>query len=204
MKNLLSLVVIVLVAIVVLQRTGCNSIPGFERPKSDTTVVHDTSWSVHDSLIYAKPKPAKIIHDTIPPQYLADTNYAKLKIQYDSLLKEFFALKIYADTVRLDTLGYIAIADSIQKNGLLGRVYHTNYKIPTITKTVTINNYALPKTQLYMGGGIGINKTLGVTGVEAGAVLKTKKDQLYGISVGSTVDGQLNYGFSSYWKIKLR
>lgn len=204
MKNLLSIVVIVLVAVVVLQRTGCNSIPGFEIPKSDTTVVHDTTWSVHDSLIYAKPKPAKIIHDTIPPIYLADTNYARLKIQYDSLLREFFALRIYADTVRLDSLGYIAIADSIQKNALLGRSYHTNYKIPTITKTVTINNYALPKNQLYLGGGIGINKTLGVTGVEVGGILKTKKDKIFGLTIGSTIDGQINYGFNSYWKIKLR
>lgn len=205
MKNLLSLTVIVLVLLLIFGNRSCN-IPGFEKPKSDTTVVHDTSWSVHDSIVYSKPKPAKIIHDTtqIPPIYLADTNYAKLKEQYDDLLKKYFALATYMDTLRIDTLGYIAIADTIQQNLIKGRSFHSNYKIPTITKTVTINNYAIPKAQVYVGGGIGINKTLGVTGVEVGGILKTKKDQIIGLTVGSTIDGQLNYGMSSYWKIKLR
>lgn len=179
---------------------GCNS----AHKKSDTTIVHDTAWTVHDSLIYSKPKPAKIIHDTIPPIYLADTNYARLKVQYDSLLKEFFALKIYADTVRLDTLGYVSIIDSVQKNGLLGRSFHTNYKIPTITKTVTIQHYEKPKTQLYYGGGLDLSATLAPIGVHGGVLVKTKKDQIIGLKVGTAVDQGINYGFSTYWKIKLK
>lgn len=179
---------------------GCNSGPR----KSDTTILRDTQWKVHDSLIYAKPKPAKIIHDTIPPIYLADPDYARLKVQYDSLLKEFFALKIYADTVRLDTLGYVSVIDSIQKNGIIGRSYRTNYKIPTITNTVTIHHYDKPKAQLYWGGGLELSPTLAPTGAHGGLILKTKKDQLIGLKVGTGIGGGINYGFSSYWKIKLK
>jgi hypothetical protein len=207
MKNLLSIVVIVLVLVVVLQRTGCSSIPGFERPKSDTTVLHDTSWSVHDTTIYKTlVGKGKTLHDTIatPPEYIADTNYPKLLIQYNDLLKKYMALVEFRDTVRIDTLGYVAILDTVNQNAIKGRSIISNYKIPFVTKTVTINNYAIPKTQLYVGGGIGINKTLGVTGVQVGAMLKTKKDQLFGLNVGSTIDGSVNYGFNSYWKIKLR
>lgn len=205
MKNLISLVVIVLVLIVVLQRTGCNGIPGFEKPKSDTTVVHDTSWSVHDTTIYKTLK-GKTLHDTVPtpPEYIADTNYPKLLAQYNDLLSKYMALVEYRDTIRIDTLGYVSILDTLNQNFIKGRSVRTNYKIPTVTKTVTINNYAIPKTQLYLGGGIAINKTLGVTGVEVGGILKTKSDKIFGLNVGSTINGDINYGFSSYWKIKLR
>ena len=200
MNKLLVAIVVVLLVYTAVSSKGCHS----GARKSDTIITHDTTWTVHDSLIYAKPKPAKIIHDTIPPQYLADTNYARLKVQYDSLLREFFALKVYADTVRLDTLGYIAVADSIQNNALKGRSYHTNYKIPTVTVTKTITHYDPPKSQVFYGGGLELNSTLAPIGARGGLILKTKKDQLLGLNVGTAIGGGISYGFSSYWKIKLK
>jgi hypothetical protein len=201
MNKILVVIVAALVLFIAVGKGGgCNN----GAKKSDTVVTHDTAWTVHDSLIYIKPKPAKIIHDTIPPIFLADTNYARLKVQYDSLLKEFFALKIYADTVRLDTLGYVSVIDSVQKNGLIGRSYHTNYKIPTVTVTKTITHYEKPKAQLYYGFGLDLNPTFAPTGAHGGIILKTKKDQLLGLNVGTSIDGGINYGFSSYWKIKLK
>lgn len=199
MNKLLTGIIIVLVLYVALARNGCRPT---EHKKSDTLIVHDTAWTVHDSLIYSKPKPGKTIYLDAPVEYLADTNYARLKVQYDSLLREFFALKTYIDTLRLDTLGYIAITDSIQKNGLLGRSYHTNYKIPTVTVTKTITHYAPPKANLFFGGGVQGNQTLGVTGANLGILYKSKKDKIVGINVGSTIGEQLNFGISSYWKIK--
>ena len=130
--------------------------------------------------------------------------FRSLKIQYDSLLREFFALKIYADTVRLDTLGYVSVIDSIQKNGILGRSFHSNYKIPTITVTKTITHYDPPKAQLYWGGGLDINQSFAPKGAHGGLILKTKKDQLIGFQVGTGIDGGINYGFQSYWKIKIK
>lgn len=201
MNRLLVIIIAVLVLYTAFSKGGgCHS----EHRKSDTLIKHDTAWTVHDSLIYSKPKPGKIIHDTIPPQYLADTNYARLKIQYDSLLKEFFALKIYADTVRLDTLGYVSVIDSVQKNGLLGRSFHTNYKIPTVTITKEITHYDPPKAQLYIGGGLGFDQNFAPKGVNGGAILKTKKDHLIGFGVGTADGKSVNYNFSSYWKIKLK
>lgn len=199
-KILVGIIVVLLIYTAFGKGGGCTP----QTKKSDTTFLTDTVWEVKDSIIYAKPKPAKIIHDTIPPIFLADTNYARLKQQYDSLLKEFFALKTYVDTVKLDTLGYVAVTDTVQKNGLIGRSYHTNYKIPTITNTVTINHYAKPKAQMFFGGGIDLNQSLAPTGAHAGLLLKTKKDQILGLQVGTGANGGINYGFNSYWKIKLK
>ena len=198
MNKLLTGIILVLVLYVAFSKNGCTP----KHQKSDTTIVHDTTWSVHDSLIYAKPKPAKIVYLDAPVEYLADTNYARLKVQYDSLLREYFALKTYADTVRLDTLGYVSVIDSVQKNGLIGRSYHTNYKIPTVTVTKTITHYAPPTSALFFGGGVEGNKTLGVTGAQVGILYKSKKDKIVGLNVGSSIGTQLTYGISSYWKIK--
>ena len=199
-KILVAIVAGLILFIAVGKGGGCNN----GAKKSDTVVTHDTTWTVHDSLIYIKPKPAKTIYLEAPVQFLADTNYARLKVQYDSLLKEFFALKSYADTVRLDTLGYVAIADTVQQNGLTGRSFHTNYKIPTVTVTKTITHYDPPKAQLYYGFGLDLNPTFAPTGAHGGLILKTKKDQLIGVQVGTGIEGGINYGFSSYWKIKLK
>ena len=199
MNKLLTGIIVVLVLYVAFSKNGCTP-P--QHKKSDTVVVHDTAWTVHDSLIYSKPLPGKVVYMSPTVEYLADTNYARLKVQYDSLLKEFFALKTYYDTVRLDTLGYVSIIDSVQKNGLIGRSFHTNYKIPTITTTKTITHYAPPKANLFFGGGVEGNKTLGVTGAHLGMLYKSKKDKIVGINVGSTIGEQLTFGVSSYWKIK--
>jgi hypothetical protein len=180
---------------------GCSSGP----KKSDTTIVRDTQWAVHDTTIYKTLK-GKTLHDTIvtPPQYIADTNYPALLVQYKELLGKYLALVEYRDTIRLDTIGYVAILDTINQNAIKGRSVRTNYKIPTITNTVTVQHYEKPKAQLFYGGGIDLSPTLAPTGAHGGILLKTKKDQILGLQVGTGIGGGINYGFSSYWKIKLK
>lgn len=193
----------VLVVFVLLQNKGC--VGGGDRSTSDTTVVHDTTWFKKDSLIYSKPLPAEIIYDTLftkgKTEYLADTNYAALKVQFDNLVKMYTALAIYVDSVKLDTLGYVTVTDSVRENRLMGRSWKYNYKIPFVTKTVTITNQAPSKTQLYVGGGINTTQTLGLHSAEAGLILKTKSDKIYGLKAGSDINGNISYGFQTYWKI---
>ena len=193
----------VLVVFVLLQNKGC--VGAGNHSTSDTTVVHDTTWFKKDSLIYSKPLPAKIIHDSLfiagKTEYLADTNYAALKVQFDNLVKMYTALAIYVDSVKLDTLGYVTVTDSVRENRLMGRSWKYNYKIPFVTKTVTITNQAPSKTQLYVGGGINTTQTLGLHSAEAGLILKTKSDKIYGLKAGSDINGNISYGFQTYWKI---
>jgi len=203
MNKIYIFIIGVLVVFVLLQNKGC--VGGGDKPTSDTLVVHDTTWVKKDSLIYSKPLPAQIIHDSLfiagKTEYLADTNYAALKIQFDNLVKMYTALAIYVDSVRLDTLGYVVVTDSIQENKIKGRSWKYDYKIPFVTKTVTITNQAPAKTQLYVGGGISTSQTLGLQAAEAGVILKTKKDKIYGLKAGSDINGNISYGFQTYWKI---
>jgi hypothetical protein len=199
MNKLLSVIIFVLLAFIFFQNDGCTYID----KKSEIVTVHDTAWQVHDSLIVKKIKIKETIHDTIatPPEYIADTNYPILKLQYEALVSAFLAKNVYADTVKLDTLGYVAVADTVYKNELLNRSYKYNYKIPTITVTTTITKYAPLKGSLFIGGGIAGNRNnLGV--LQGGLLYKSKKDKIFGLNIGINNNSQVIYGFQSYWKIK--
>jgi hypothetical protein len=200
MNKILVFVIMALLFTVALQHKGCNA----PQIKADTVTLHDTTWQVHDSLIVKRLKIVKTIHDTLPPEYIADTNYPKLKAQYDAIVKEYLAKNTYADTLKIDSIGWIAVADTVKRNQLEHRSYKYNYKIPVITNTITIQNYEKPKNQFYVGGGIDVNKGLTINNVHIGGLLKTKKDHILGLHIGTQIDGGVVYGFQSYWKLKLK
>ena len=144
----------------------------------------------------------EVIHDPVViQQYLPDTNYERLKIQFEMLVKEHTVKNVYTDTVKIDTLGYVAIADTTQQNKLLKRTYNYKYKIPTITEQITITKYPPKRNQLYIGGAINVDKGFAPSTAEVGLILKTKRDQMMGVKAGSDINGNVNYGFQSYWKI---
>jgi hypothetical protein len=105
--------------------------------------------------------------------------------------------------VQIDTFGYIKVIDTLQKNQMVGRSFIKDLKIPEKTITITNTIYPDPKRQMYIGGGILGNKDNIVGQVQAGLLLKNKKDQIFGISTGINANGQVQYGVSSFWKIKL-
>jgi len=197
MNKILVFVVMVLLFTVTLQHKGCDA----PQTKADTVTLHDTIWSVHDSLIVKKLKVKEIIHDTLPPEYIADTNYPKLKAQYDALVFAHLAKNIYVDTLKIDTLGYVAVADTVHKNELQNRSYKYNYKIPTIHTTTTITKQAPSKGALFIGGGVTGNKN-SLDVLQGGLLYKTKQDKVFGLHIGINNNSQIVYGFQSYWKIK--
>ena len=201
MNKILVLIIAALVLFTAFNKSGGCS---YEQKKADTITLHDTTFQVHDSLIVKRLKIVNTIHHTPPTEYISDTNYPKLKAQYDTLVKEYLAKNTYTDTLKIDSIGWIAVADTVKKNQLENRSYKWNYKIPVITNTITIQNYEKPKNQIYIGGGIDVNKGITVNNIHIGGLLKTKKDHILGITIGTQIDGGVVYGFQSYWKIKLR
>lgn len=197
MNKILILVIAALLFVLAVQHGGC----GNPNLKADTVIKHDTAWTIHDSLIVKKLKIKETIHDTLPAEYIADTNYPKLKAQYDALVIAYLAKNIYADTVKLDTLGYVAVADTVHKNEIHGRSYKYNYKIPTVTVTTTITKQAPPKGALFIGGGVTGNKN-GLDVLQGGLLYKSKHDKVLGLHVGINGNSQVVYGIQSYWKIK--
>jgi hypothetical protein len=196
MNKILTFIIMALVFAMAFQNKGCNA-PNL---KADTVTLHDTAWQVHDSLIVKKLKIKQIIHDTLPAEYIADTNYPKLKAQYDALVIAYLAKTLYTDTLKIDTLGYVAVTDTVHKNEIHGRYYKYNYKIPTITVTNTITKQAPPKGALFIGGGVTGNKN-GLELLQGGLLYKSKHNKILGLNVGINSNSQIVYGVQSYWKL---
>lgn len=196
--NFFNLLVAVLLVIILLQKCSQPVDPGVP------TVIRDTAWVVKDSLIVSKPQVTKTIqiesHDTIINQYLPDTNYAKLVVQYQEVVNTLLAKNIHSDSIRIDSNGYVKITDTVQKNLITGRSSQVNIRYPIIKETVTI----FPKkvTQMYIGGVVQGNP--GISQISVGALLKTRNDFLFGTSLGVNTDGNLQYGVGAYWKLKLK
>ena len=176
---------------------------GEARP-NDTLVVHDTAWQKYDSLIVKKvPVPYEVIVEVASkPEMLPDTNYARLKEQYNALLQLYINKFAYNDTIRVGSYGYIALLDTVKENKIVYRRTRDNFDIPVVKETKTITKYAPPTRNLFVGGGIFVNNTIGIRGAEAGMIFKTKKDQLYNVKASVDLDGKVMYGVGYYYKLK--
>ena len=175
-----------------------------EAKPNDTLVVHDTTWRIHDSLIVKKVPVLKeiIVEVESKPQMLPDTNYDNLKRQYMALLQLYLNKVIYSDTIQISTFGNITILDTISENKITKRKIKENYKIPTVKETKTITRYLPPSRSLFVGGGINTSNSIGIRGIEAGIIYKTKKDALLNVKAQIDLEGQPMYGFGYYYKLK--
>ena len=197
-NNILSIAILILAVIIVLQRS--NSSPDIiEKP----IILRDTVWQKKDSVIYTSPKvvqtiPLKIISE----KYLPDPNYDKLVLQYQELVKLHLSKNIQKDSVKIDSIGFVKVIDTVQNNIVQNRKWEYNIKYPIIKETVI----QPPKkvNQLYIGGGLQGNQYNIINSINGGILYKNKKDQIYGLSVGINTNGQAVYGVSSYWKIKFK
>lgn len=170
--NFLNIVVLVLVSILFVERCGYKP-----EIKQEPTIVRDTVYSVRDTTIYSKPQIIKTIeiHKDSTKSYIPDTNYNKLVIQYQTIVNQLLAKNIQQDSIKIDSIGYVKITDTVQKNLIIGRSSQVNVKYPTIRETITLPY--IPKNQLYIGGGIQLGPTNQLNG---GILLKTRKIKYLG------------------------
>ena len=128
-----------------------------------------------------------------------------------ALLKDYYSKVLYKDVLVLpDSLGTVAVTDTISQNRILGRTFNANVRERTIREELIVKEPA--KTQLYYGLNAGFNKEDYVSAIGGGVILKTKKDKIYQFNLGvnnRTIDGTNGsfspyVGFGTYWKIKIK
>lgn len=202
-KKYITIIVIgILLLIILLQRSCCTGNTVVQKPIS--VIKLDTLWKItHDTIIKRiKVTTIKYIKPT-GPKYIPGENIDTCNARFNFLLKEHTALSVYSDTLKLDSIGKITIIDTVWLNKLKQRTYIKDYKIPFVTKTVTIIKEQDPKRQLYIGGNLfGDKGTLQL--LTPGILYKTRKDQIYQLNAGINFDGTITYGLGMYWKIKLK
>ncbi len=133
------------------------------------------------------------------------------EVDTPALLKDYYSKVLYKDVLVLpDSLGTVAVTDTISQNKILGRTFDAKVKERTIKETLIVKEPA--KNQVYYGLNGGFNKADVVSSVGAGIMLKTKKDKIYQFTLGvnnRVVDGTTGgfspyVGFGTYWKIKVK
>ena len=134
-----------------------------------------------------------------------------VNVDTNAILKDFYSKVLYKDTLHLpDSLGTVAVIDTISQNKIFGRTFNANVKQRTIKETTIVKE--LPKTKVFYGFEGGFNKKDVVSHIGTGIIINTKSDKIYNLGIGvanRVIDGT-NGGLTPYinagvyWKIKLR
>ena len=209
--NIKNIAIALLIVIVVFQQCGGDKTKTGEIVKVDgkkyELIKHeiDTVEVVKTKVVTKKGE--DIYHETIVEKEVIIPTI----VDTAALLKDFFAKNIYKDTLQLpDSLGTIAMIDTITQNKILGRTFNASVKQRTIKETMIVKE--LPKTQVYYGLTGGFNKADVVSNLGAGLLIKTKKDKIYNLGIGVSnrvsdgTNGTLSpyIGGGVYWKIKFK
>ena len=178
-----TLLILALIVVVLFMRM-CGNKP--EPKKGDTIKIDGKKYEVvkHDidtefvKVTQTIVKQGKdIVHDV--PVYVN----VPVNVDTNAILKDYYAKYCVKDTLKLmDSLGYIAIKDTLFKNRLLNRKYVSNIHKTIIRETTIVKE--LPRNQVYFGGVIGFDKANIINFAGPSAMLKTKTDQVYTLGVG--------------------
>ena len=185
-KNIQTLLVVVLAALLFLQR-GCSSTPPVE-PKVITEVI--TKW---DTLkVETKEYIPKYIKKTV-----VEIDTFQSPIDTISILKDYYAKYFYTDTIKVDSLGFIIINDTVTRNLISKRDVQSNIFIPTTTVNNIIYIY---KKEFFGGVSVGANNQA-VQNINGELLYVNKKRDAYGFGIGLNPDFQPVYTVRMYWKI---
>ena len=191
------MVIAVLVIIIFLQRacSPVNPTPPTP-PKPEIITIIDTQYITKE---VKKPVYVPGEVEFLP----GDTLYEE--VDTAAILKDFYATRIYKDTVQIDSVGYAYITDSITQNKIKSREFKATYTLPVVTKTTTITLPPTPRTQLYVGAEAVGNAGYPIHYFGATTVLKTKQDAMYTLGAGYTL-GQRGVSIKAgmLWKLKVK
>jgi hypothetical protein len=198
-----TIIIAVLVIVILLMRT-CTPSPNFKPGK----------------VVYLDGKPFEVVKHTTDTQYVPkpfevikkgkdiyrDTPiYIPVPQDVDTaeILKDYFAKNVYKDTLKLkDSMGYIAITDTITKNSIASRQFKANVKQMVIRDSVILKEKL--RNQLYIGGNLGVTNNGVFNYFGPSLLLKTKTDKIYNIGAGINNTQGISVQGGMYWKIKLK
>ncbi len=152
--------------------------------KVEPIVLTDTVYQQKTFTKYIKGKSIPfVVLDTI---YLVDTDTI-------TVVKDYNEVKAYSDTIRIDSVGYAYIQDTISQNKIQGRGFSANFSLPTITITKLIEPKS--KNELYLGFIGDLRHDNGQIGIGGSIGFKTAKNTLF--TLNATMNG---YSFGYYKK----
>ena len=147
-SNIQTLVIFVLIILVLMKTCGGPSdVTEVEKIVTKVETRYDTLEI--EKKVYVPKYQTRIVTNTV-----TDTVVLKSKIDTLEILKDYYSKYVYKDTLKLDSLGYITIIDTITQNKIFSRNFDSQVLIPTTTIT---NDIYLNK--VFGGVSIGGNKS---------------------------------------------
>jgi hypothetical protein len=154
--------------------------------KTDPIIIADT--------VYQQKTFTKFIKGKFIPFVILDTIYLIERVTDTiTIVKDYNQVKVYSDTMRIDSIGYAYIQDTISQNKIQGRGFSANFNLPTITITKILETKS--KNQLYLGFIGDLKHSNGQIGIGGSIAFKTAKNTLY--TATATMNG---YSFGYYKK----
>lgn len=193
MKNIQSIIILILL-LVVLWLSQCQKPKG--ETKVNTVIQTDT---IYKPIKYTEIRDTTIFRTKYLPQKIAMDTAAAV-VQYVQTNKEivldYIAIRVYVDTIKIDSIGTVIIEDSVSTNQILSR---------NVTKRLNYSQYIDSKraykrsNDFYLGFSI-LGTTRQFNAVTGGILFTTKRNAY---SVGFGIDENFNYLWkgSIYFKL---
>ena len=149
--------------------------------KDKSEYIGQSSVIVDTDTVYQQKTFTKYIKGKSIPFVVLDTIY-NIDEVHDTItiVKDYNQVKVYSDTMRIDSLGYAYIQDTISHNKIQGRGFKAEISEKTIyvTKTITPK----PKKEVYLGVLGDLRAFDNKVGLGLGLGYKTAKNGLFTIN----------------------
>lgn len=187
MKNIPWLIILVLIGIILLERS-CSDC---DCPEIE--IVTDTVIEPGDTVITEVEVPVpEPVYVELPP----DTFLIIQEVDTALILADYFKKRFYQDTLKDDTSAFVRHDFTIFRNRITGSRLHFQNRRPKTVIKQTISPSDSRRTKFYMGLAIGRNPEQFGGGLSL--ALNTKRDHLYAFSYDAI---NKDVYFSVYWKV---
>ena len=163
--------------------------------KDKSSYIGQPSVIVDIDTVYQQKTFTKFTKGESIPFVILDTTYVIDEVHDTiTIVKDYNQVKVYSDTMRIDSLGYAYIQDTISQNKIQGRGFSANFNLPTITITKVIQ--PKPKNEVYLGLLGDLRALDNKVGLGLGLGFKTAKNGLFTINATTN-----QYSLGYYKKI---
>jgi hypothetical protein len=161
--------------------------------KDKSSYIGQPSVIIDTDTVYQQKTFTKYIKGKSIPFVVLDTTYLIDEVHDTiTIVKDYNQVKVYSDTMRIDSLGYAYIQDTILQNKIQGRSFKAEISEKTIyvTKTITPK----PKKEVYLGVLGDLRAFDNKVGLGLGLGYKTAKNGLF------TINATTNHYSLGYYK----
>jgi hypothetical protein len=134
--------------------------------------------------------------------YIDTIIYVDGSVDHDTanILKDYNSKVVYKDTLKIDSLNYVALLDTISKNKIAFRSYSAKLSSMIVSKESTFKEK--PKLRIYGGFGMAVDKVNIVNSINTSLLFVGKVNRAYAIGLGMDMKGNGFIHGSVYFKIK--